>query len=159
VNIILCGLPKSGKTTFGKRIAEKSGLNFIDTDQLIEKFHLEQTGELFSCREIFLHHGERHFRFLEKIQIQSLSSTNKSIIAVGGGSILDPANRKILASIGCCVYLKTSPELIWHRMQSIDIPAYLQSGRALVASEEAWNELTRLRIPLYESLADIIIEL
>ena len=61
MNLILCGLPASGKTSVGKRVAEKMGRPFIDTDHLIEAAHQA------TCRELFLLSGEEAFREMEKV--------------------------------------------------------------------------------------------
>src|SRR5262245_26508820 len=71
-NIILCGLPASGKSTIGKMVAEAMEREFIDTDQLIEAAYTAKTGKQATCRQICHNHGEKYFRQLEDQQIAAL---------------------------------------------------------------------------------------
>lgn len=140
MNIILCGMPKSGKTTVGKKLAITLGWNFIDTDQmLVETFGL-------SCRELFLQYGESHFRKVESQQIASLKGTQQHIISLGGGALLDPENVKILQAFGCLVYLKVPLQTLWERNCEHGIPAF-------ISSEDAFKELEKKRLPIYERYA------
>ena len=151
--LILCGLPKSGKTTIGKMVAKKLRWNFIDTDRLIEKDYADKTGRLYSCRQIFEHEGESLFRSLEQSQILSLNSTN-SVISLGGGSLDNPKNTDAIKSIGSLIYLKAAPQVLWRRLQKSGIPAYLDPQHP----ENAFHALAEKRIPLYEAAAQIIID-
>ena len=140
MNIILCGMPKSGKTTVGKRLAHVLGWNFIDTDQmLVETFGL-------SCRELFLQHGESYFRKMEGQQIASLKGLKQHVISLGGGALLDPENVNHLQSFGHLVYLKVPLETLWKRNCENGIPAF-------ISSENAFKELEKKRLPVYERYA------
>jgi len=85
-NIVLCGFMGCGKTSVGKQLSLKTGLNFIDTDRYIEK-----TSGL-PVSEIFKIYGEAHFRNLEKICVKTVSTSASAIISTGGGVILDEKN-------------------------------------------------------------------
>src|SRR5207244_7135559 len=90
--IYLVGFMGSGKSTVGRRLAKKLGWKFIDLDEEIE------CSERRAVADIFRAAGELHFRQLERLALQRLSaspSTEKSIIALGGGAFLDPENRTI----------------------------------------------------------------
>ncbi len=154
MNIILCGLPMSGKTTIGTLLAAKLTCPFIDTDRLIEAAYTSQKGKNYSCRQIFLQEGEPFFRSLEKQQIASLTPTKKHIIAVGGGSLANPDNVKALQSLGCIVYLKAPLDIIWNRIKQGGIPAYLDPNDP----EKAFYTLAETRIPTYEASAHITID-
>lgn len=149
MNIILCGLPMSGKTTIGKLLAEKLEWNFVDTDRLIENAYGAKT-----CRQIFLDEGEKVFREIEKQQIDSLKESQKSVIAVGGGSLNDPDNVRMLQSIGQFVYLRTPVHVLWERIRSRGIPAYLDPSDP----EKALYVIAEKRVPIYEAAANSIIE-
>ncbi len=136
----------SGKTTIGKRVAEKLGWNFIDTDRLIEQVRGSP------CRAIFLAEGEKAFRELEKEQIASLQGVSKSVIAVGGGSLNDPDNVRNLQANGKLVYLQAPLNRLLERMQ--EIPAYLDRRDP----EKSFAELAKRRLPLYEKAAHAIID-
>lgn len=154
MNIILCGLPMSGKTTIGKRLAKQLNWNFIDTDQLIEEAYLMKTGRQQSCPQIYLTVGGKCFRELEKEQIALLNCSSKSVIALGGGTLCDPDNLKVLQLIGDLVYLKTSANIIWMKLQKEGLPAYLDQNNP----EKDFYAVAEKRIPLYEQAADYIIE-
>ena len=77
-NIILCGFKSSGKTTLAKKISEKTGMHYIDTDELVSK----------NCRQLYLQ-GPEAFRDIEKEVIKALVGFENCIIATGGGAILD----------------------------------------------------------------------
>ena len=93
-NLILLGYKSSGKTYFGKLLAQELGSVFIDTDQLIEDLYQA------SCRQICLKIGEEAFRHLERSVVSSLKPQADSIIAVGGGTVLHPESCEILDTLG-----------------------------------------------------------
>lgn len=157
MNIILCGLPMSGKSTIGKLVAEKLHWNFIDTDRLIENAYLLKTEKKSTCRQIFLEEGEMLFRDLEKQQIASLKGSKGNIISLGGGSLGDPENRDVLKLIGKLVFLKTPLNMLWERLQRRGIPAYL-IDKDINDPEKVFYQLAQKRIPIYEKAADFIID-
>lgn len=138
--MILCGLPFVGKTTVGKKLAERLDWAFIDTDALIE----EATGQ--SCRTLFKEKGEGYFRFIEKEQIAQLKK-QEAIIAIGGGSLIDPSNREKLSSLSSLIYLKASPKILWQRRRKE--PLY---------DEQSYYTLASMRIPLYEKMASVTVD-
>lgn len=154
MNIILCGLPQSGKTTLGQILADKLKWSFIDTDKLIEKAYTDQTGVISSCRAIFSQEGELFFRTLEKEIITSLKEMTHTVIAIGGGSLNDSNNMQVLQSIGKLVYLKTPVEVIWERLQNKEIPSYLN----VKDPKASFYTLAKKRIPLYEKAAELHID-
>ena len=153
--IILCGLPRCGKTTIGKRLAEKLNWQFIDTDQQIEKNYLIQTRKKMSCRDMYLIEGEKRFRELEKEQITALKPEKECVIALGGGSLIDEENRQHLRQVGRLVYLNISPQTLWERIQKEGIPAFLNSD----TPEWTFYEVARTRSLVYQQAADITIEI
>lgn len=85
-NIVLIGMPASGKTTLGKILAKKLGRRFVDTDELIvEKIGME-------IKDYFALYGEEKFRDVESEIIASLASENSLVIATGGGAVLRKEN-------------------------------------------------------------------
>lgn len=155
MNIILCGLKMSGKTTIGKMLASKLKRPFIDTDYLIEDTYVKTTGTTASCREIFLQNGETFFRRFEKQQITSLNCLQKSIISLGGGSLCDPDNVEFLKSLGYMIYLKTPLSIIWNRiLQHKELPSYLDPHDP----EKSFYAIAQKRLPIYEEAAHDSIE-
>ena len=147
-NVYLVGLPGSGKTTVGRCLAKLLQLEFIDTDLLIEA----RTGVTIS--HIFEIEGESGFRQRESRLFEEVSVGPQSVISTGGGAILSADNRKIMRDNGQVVYLKASINILWKRLKGCQNRPLLQSPdpKAKV------SELLRQREPLYQSTADIIVE-
>lgn len=142
----LCGLPKSGKTTVGRLLAARLNYSFVDIDELIEKAH----GKNVSCREICGLEGEVAFREWEKKVIRSLEMSDKQVVALGGGSLVDLDNRNKISSLGRLIYLESTLETIWKRLKN-SLPSYLNP----LQPKEDFMRLSQNRIPIYESLATI----
>lgn len=153
MNIILCGMPMSGKTTVGKLLANKFNYEFIDTDILIEKAYFARTKNQLSCREIFKNQGEAFFRSLEKEQLSALVSLSSKIIAIGGGTLADEENAKLLKSLGYLVYLKVPLPTLLERIRWRGFPAYLDPNDP----ENSLRRIADKRTPIYEKLADLTI--
>ena len=98
-NIVLIGMPGSGKSTVGKILAEKTGLSFVDLDAVIEETAKK------SIPQIFSEDGEPAFRDLEQKCVEEVSAQSRQVIATGGGVILREANMKALSQNGLIVFL------------------------------------------------------
>jgi len=110
-NIILVGMPASGKSTIGALLAERLNYIFIDTDTLIEK----TVGKTIS--EIFKQYSEDYFRKLEYdiIKLVCSNGSNK-IISIGGGAFENPDTRGILLNFGKVFYLKSDLDILYYRI-------------------------------------------
>lgn len=146
--VTLIGPMGSGKTSVGKKLADTLGYKFLDTDILIEK----EQGR--SISKIFEESGEAEFRRLETDFIARLSGSLSTVIASGGGSVLDPQNRHVLGSIGYLVYLRATPRELYQRIKN-------DTSRPLISkSEDPKKEVARIlaeREPIYLE-ADIVID-
>lgn len=154
MNIILCGFKKSGKTTVGKSLAEKLGVNFFDTDQVIERNYLIKHHLELSFREIYQREGEKGFRKLELEAIKSLAPVRKSIISLGGGALCNPDTVYFLKKMGRIVYLKVPRETLLKRILQDTPPAFLDKQNI----ESSFERLYEERKPVYEKNADIIVD-
>ncbi len=143
-NIVLIGMSGCGKTTLGQMLAKKLNMDFIDTDEVIEK---EQKRTI---KNIFETDGEIYFRNLETECAKKVSLYNNTIISTGGGIILKEENMKYLKENAITFYIKRSVKSI---KSTIDA-----SNRPLLSKNlEKLSEMERLRTPLYEKYADFII--
>ena len=110
-NIILVGMPASGKTTIGKLLAEKlNDYILFDIDSLIEKTN----GMKIS--EIFAKYSEDYFRKLEYDTIKLICTGKNKIISTGGGSFENPDNRATLLKFGKVFYLKSDLDVLYYRL-------------------------------------------
>ena len=140
-NIVLIGMPSSGKSTVGKEIAKKLGRDFYDTDKYIE----EQTGK--KIPEIITTLGEEEFRILESDAVAEISKLTGVVIATGGGVILKDKNTKALSQNGRIYFIDRPLELL------------LPTGdRPLTSTKEALLIKYNERYPIYEKSADVKIE-
>ena len=94
-NIVLVGMPASGKTTIGKLLSEElSDYTLIDTDSFIEKT------QGMSISDIFAKFSEDYFRKLEYDTIKLICNGNNKIVSIGGGAFENPDNRATLLNFG-----------------------------------------------------------
>ena len=105
MNIILIGFKNCGKTTIGKILAHTLNYKFIDTDTLLEKYYFQRQGLLLPSYKIHHQEGEMKFRQIEKSAINTLLNVKKTIIATGGGSVLNQENVNFFKKIGKMIYL------------------------------------------------------
>ncbi len=147
-NIYLIGPMGTGKTTIGRQLAKKLEIEFFDSDHEIEK----KTG--VDIARIFDIEGEEGFRAREREIIAELSEKTGIVLATGGGVILDEENRKHLAKNGFIVYLKSSVDHLLERTRYDTKRPLLQTDNP----RERLEELIAIRDPLYQSIADCVID-
>jgi shikimate kinase len=151
----LTGFMASGKSTIGPILANTLGWSFFDIDKEIEK------KEGIKVTQIFKLKGEKYFRSVESEILKNLSQKNNVIISLGGGTIADSSNFKIIKSTGKLIYLKSSPEMAYKRLRyKTDRPSLYVEGEELPAKEQLLgkiNELQKNRKVYYES-SDFVID-
>jgi shikimate kinase len=151
MNFILIGYRASGKTSVGKKLSCLLGLPFHDTDALIR----QQTGK--TVREMVLEGGWPAFREAERAAIAGLAGKEETVIALGGGAVLDPANVEALKPRGFFIWLQADPETIQERLKRDGVNAE-QRPSLLPPGNGGDQEILRQRTPLYEALADLVID-
>ena len=109
-NLIITGFSGTGKSLVAKEAARRLNWAFLDTDDEIVK----QIGKPIA--EIFRQDGEARFRELEREAIRKACQQRQTIIAIGGGAIVDPQNYELLAKSGLIVCLEAKPETIYERL-------------------------------------------
>lgn len=121
-NIILIGMPASGKTTIGYLLAEKlSDYTLIDTDSVIEKT------QGMTIAEIFEKYSEDYFRKLEHDTIMMVAKGDNKIISIGGGAFENPDNRATLLKFGKVFYLKSDLDVLYYRLSKDKTRPLLQT--------------------------------
>jgi shikimate kinase len=138
---VLIGPPGAGKSTVGRLLADLLGAPFAETDMLVE----EAAGKPVS--DIFVSDGEPAFRDLERAAVAQALAGHPGIVALGGGAVMDPATRQLLARQRV-VYLQTGFATAVRRV-GLDAPRPL-----LIANPRGrMRELLAERLPVYEGLA------
>lgn len=140
-NLVLIGMPSSGKSRIGKVVAKKLGKQFLDLDKALE----EKAGK--PIPQIFSQDGEEAFRLLETEVLAEQTKQPGRVLSTGGGVVTRPANRHLLRQNGVVVFINRPL-------------AQLQvgGGRPLSNSPEALAKMFNQRLPLYRGAADIEIE-
>ena len=151
MKIILIGYRCTGKTSVGKKIAERLGIPFYDTDELIQS-HTNKT-----IREIVEKDGWDAFRTEEKAIIKQFPSLTDGIIAAGGGAIMDAENRKALKNNGLCIWLIADVMTIVARMRNDRATTAQRPPLSNGGLERETAEILEAREPVYQELADYII--
>lgn len=146
-NIILIGPMGSGKTAVGRSLARHLGMPFQDSDTEI----VRRTG--VDIPYIFEKEGEAGFREREREALAALLIRDGIVLATGGGAVILPENRRLLAERGCVVYLETSVAQQVERVKQ-------GRNRPLLSNVDPAIRLTELlsaREPLYRSIADVTV--
>lgn len=121
-NIVLIGFMGTGKTAVGKRLATLLNKDFYDTDMEIEAV----TG--MSITQLFNKYGEVRFRSEENLAVSRLAKIENSVIATGGGVVLDQGNMELLAENGIIICLSAKPEIIYERVKRRNNRPLLKKG-------------------------------
>lgn len=140
-NIVLVGMPSSGKTTIGKMLARRLNKEFIDTDELIKaQIQME-------ISEYILKFGEGSFRIIESQIIEEVSKRMNIIIATGGGAILNAVNIENLKENGKIIFLNRCLDKL-----------IATGDRPLTTTREMLETRYYEREPLYKTLSDLTID-
>ena len=148
--IVLIGYRAVGKTTLGRRLAERLNLPFADSDDLI----CSQAG--CGVAQIMLREGESGFRERERAVVRSVLQLGSGVISLGGGAVLDPSSRELLRTVGVKIWLRASAATIRERMLA-DAAAVRPALTALSLEDEIAVHLQQ-REPLYGLLADATVD-
>lgn len=144
-NFILIGMPGSGKTTLGQRLAAEQSLPFLDTDALIER------REGRGLQAIVDSEGPDGLRQAEEAALLALDC-RRTVIATGGSVVYSPAGMAALGQDGLRIFLDVPPETLRTRIGS-------GTGRGLlVRPGQDFDALLQERLPLYRRYADIIVD-
>ncbi len=145
--IVLVGLMGAGKTSIGRRLAEKMGLSFVAADHEIEA----AAGKTIA--DIFAEHGEAYFRDGERKVIARLMENGEQILATGGGAYMNPETRARIKEGGICVWLKADLGLLMKRVMKRNDRPLLRTADP----EAVMRGLIEDRYPVYAE-ADVTVE-
>jgi len=145
-SIALVGMPGSGKSSIGRRLAPRLGLPFVDADAEIE------TAAGMSIPEMFAQHGEAYFRGGEARVIARLLEEGPSIIATGGGALMNDGTRALIRKRAVSIWLRAEIPVLMRRVRRKGDRPLLQNGDP----EETLKKLLSQRETLYAG-ADIVI--
>ncbi|MBR0374888.1 MAG: hypothetical protein IJH91_10240 [Mogibacterium sp.] len=140
LNIVVIGMPGSGKSSIARRLAKLMQRTFIDTDRLTEELLGEPIPNVIRDPA----RGERHFREKEREAVCRACAGHGAVIATGGGAVMDPVSRRAMRSNGIVVYLNRPIEMLAQR----DRPISQAKGVERIFEE---------RQATYEALADLVV--
>jgi shikimate kinase len=143
--IILIGYMASGKTTLGKKLANKLNIPFIDVDSKIEEL------ESCSISEIFEKKGEGAFRLIETQFLKSYNFPESFVLSTGGGMPCFNDNMDLLNKIGVTFYLKRPVKELVNRLVNAKEKRPLVEGKSIEELESFINDTLLVRSPFYES--------
>lgn len=156
MNIVLLGYRGSGKTTVGRKLAMELWKDFVDTDAEVCKRFGNAT-----IAEIWQAHGEAAFREAECAVVADLLGRSEQVIALGGGSVMQPAARQAIESAADTVriYLKCDADVLARRLEADT--ATRASRPSLTVAGDTVTEIQQVlaeRDPVYEAVADHILD-
>jgi len=152
MKIILIGYRCTGKTSVGKKISERLGIPFYDTDELIQSYAGKSIGEIVD------EEGWDAFRAEERATIKKLPSLTDAVIAAGGGAIMDAENREALQRNGLCIWLTADVRTIVERMKNDRASTAQRPPLSDGDLERETAEILAVRELVYQQLADCTVD-
>lgn len=144
-NLVLVGPMGAGKTSIGRRLAERMGLRFVDVDQMV----VERAGA--DIPTLFEHVGEAGFREREHTALALALAGEGAVVSTGGGAVLGAGNRRLMRERGFVVHLHVGVEGQLRRVgHDRNRPLLQRPDR-----ERTLRELAAVREPLYAEVADL----
>lgn len=144
MRIYLIGYMGCGKSTLGRRLAEHSGLQFVDMDDYIEKRNFK------TIPQIFAEEGEAEFRKKERKALEELSEFTDTIIATGGGAPCFFDNVDLMNKSGKTIYLNIDPKILADRLIKSKTERPLIKGKSRKELVEFIDETLRKRNEFYK---------
>ena len=152
MNIVLIGYRGTGKTAVGRALSKSLGMSFYDIDTYIE----EKLGRPIS--DMVAGEGWAFFRAREKEAIREISSFEDSVIATGGGAVLDKDNVACLRRNGSFVFLKADIDTMIQRIERDDSSSQQRPKLLNCGLYEETGALLNERMPIYEQVADFSVD-
>ncbi|MGI8491983.1 MAG: shikimate kinase [Acidimicrobiales bacterium] len=151
--VVLIGMMGSGKSTVGSLLAERLGWPYLDSDAEI----LRSTGN--TVPEIWRQRGEAAFRAEEaRVLAEAAASDAPAVISCGGGTVLDPDNRRRIREAGLVVWLRAEPTALGQRVGDGEGRPLLDARASRESAAASLVRLAEERTPLYAELAEVVID-
>ncbi len=145
-NVVIIGMPASGKTTVGNALAKRLNCAFIDTDAVIK----EKTAS--TLQKLIADNGIDGFLDIESGIISAIEPARRTVISTGGSAIYREPAIEHLRSIGRIVYLRAGEEELYERLH------HPEERGVVIGENMSFHDLYIERAPLYERYADVIID-
>ena len=142
--VFFVGFMGAGKTSVARKLARTCGIASVDMDTYLERREGKRV------RERFAEAGEEAFRAIETDVLRELAGKDPLLVSCGGGAVLRPENRAILAERGYVVYLQVTADEAASRISDV-------STRPLFRDLETARATIEARLPLYEDVADAVV--
>ena len=146
--IALVGLMGVGKSTVGRRLAQRLGLPFVDGDDAIE------AAARMTVSDIFAQLGEAEFRAGEARVMRRLLEGPPIVLATGGGAVLNPETRHLMKAHATSVWLRADLKVVAQRVQRRDTQPLLRGKDPL----QALSAMAEVRYPVYAETADVTVD-
>jgi shikimate kinase len=151
-SVVLVGMMGAGKSSIGRRLAARLTVPFVDADSEIE------AAAGMTIPEIFAKHGEPYFRAGEARVIARLLDTGPQVLATGGGAVMDPNTRQLIAAKSVSVWLKADVEVLLRRTKRRGERPLVDQIKTLLPLREPFYGLSDLTIQSREEPHDAIVE-
>ena len=151
-SIVLVGMMGAGKSSIGRRLAARLGLQFVDADGEIEK----AAGRTIA--EIFASHGEPYFRAGEARVIARLLEGGPQVLATGGGAVMDAKTRALIRAKAISIWLKADPEVLMRRTKRRDDRPLAEKLIELLPQREPIYAQSDLTVQSREEPHELIVE-
>jgi shikimate kinase len=151
-SVVLVGMMGAGKSSIGRRLAARLTVPFVDADSEIE------AAAGMTIPEIFAKHGEPYFRAGEARVIARLLDAGPQVLATGGGAVMDPNTRQLIAGKSVSVWLKADVEVLLRRTKRRGERPLVDQLKTLLPLREPFYALSDLTIQSREEPHDAIVE-
>lgn len=154
-SVVLVGMMGAGKSSIGRRLATRLGLTFVDADTEIEM------AAGMTIPEIFAKHGEPYFRAGEARVIARLLEHGPQVLATGGGAVIDPSTRALIAKKGISVWLNADVDILIKRTKRRGDRPLVEKIKELMPAREPFyaqsNIVVRSRDEPHDTIVDEIL--
>lgn len=151
--LVLMGFKHTGKSSVGRALAQLTGQEFRDLDDVMMDYYERKYGERKSCRQIMKDHGEADFREFETRMLKEQVEDFSGVLALGGGAALEKANQPLL-TLPTCIHMTSPKEKVFEWISKKGKPANYGDGDFYQEFSRRWDRAE----PIYAALSDFTIE-